>query len=205
MMVLGSLLLLSAARSNPIGFHPLRPSNSNCSYYCSNNGGCVVDYVGPSRPGKTSGSCFPHSYGGGCGGTPPECSNCNTVLTCHEPGHREEERGRPPVEAGGDVCDYSCQPSGSCIVKYVGPPRGGNTAGSCFPHSYGGGCSGTPRECEDCNSVLTCHEPGVRNHKVSSPPRRDVTKLTSSSSLEFPYHLLLQDGEGKLLSRKFLL
>ena len=131
----------------------------------------MVDYVGPSRPGKTSGSCFPHSYGGECSGTPPECSNCNNVLTCHEPGQREEERGRPPVEAGGDVCDYSCQPSGSCIVKYVGPPRGGNTAGSCFPNSYGGGCSGTPRECEDCNSVLTCHEPGVRNHKVSSPPR----------------------------------
>merc|ERR1711953_1571633 len=219
MKVLGSLLLLSAATAEAqfgilgdllgLGSHDAReiegPSNSNCSYYCSNNGGCVVNYVGPSRPGKTSGSCFPHSYGGECSGTPPECSNCNNVLTCHEPGQREEERGRPPVEARGDVCDYSCQPSGSCIVKYVGPPRGGNTAGSCFPHSYGGGCSGTPRECEDCNSVLTCHEPGVRNHKVSSPSRRDVSKLTSSSSLEFPYHLLLQDGEGELLSRKFLL
>ena len=115
---------------HPVPHHPV-PTHSNCSYYCSNNGGCVVDYVGPSRPGKTSGSCFPHSYGGGCGGTPPECSNCN--------------------------------------------------------------------------SVLTCHEPGVRNHKVSSPPRRDVSNLTSSSALEFPYHLLLQDGEGELLSRKFLL
>ena len=122
MMVLGSLLLLSAARSDPIGFHPLRPSNSNCSYYCSNNGGCVVDYVGPSRPGKTSGSCFPHSYGGGCGGTPPECSNCNSVLTCHEPGVRNHKVTSPPRRgrSEGD-CQYNCEgwPYSQCEVMDI--------------------------------------------------------------------------------------
>ena len=121
MKVLGSLLLLSAARSDPIGFHPLRPSNSNCSYYCSNNGGCVVDYVGPSRPGKTSGSCFPHSYGGGCGGTPPECSNCNTVLTCREPGVRIDKVIRPPRRGRSKDCQYNCEgwPYSQCEVMDI--------------------------------------------------------------------------------------
>ena len=106
---------------HPIGFHPLRPSNSNCSYYCSNNGGCVVDYVGPSRPGKTSGSCFPHSYGGGCGGTPPECSNCNSVLTCHEPGVKNHKVSSPPRSGRSKDCQYNCEgwPYSQCEVMDI--------------------------------------------------------------------------------------
>ena len=42
----------------------------------------------------------------------------------------------------------------------LGPPRGGNTVGSCFPSLFGGTCSGTPAECEDCNKVVTCEEEG---------------------------------------------
>ena len=56
---------------------------------------------------------------------------------------------------------------GTCPVKYrlkfvsgSGPPRGGNTFGSCFPSLFGGTCSGTPAECEDCNTVVQCEEEG---------------------------------------------
>ena len=28
--------------------------------------------------------------------------------------------------------------------------------GSCFPDSLGGSCSGTPRECQDCNRAINC-------------------------------------------------
>jgi len=61
-----------------------------------------------------------------------------------------------------DVCDYQCKPNGSCVVKYTGPLRSGQTSGSCFPRSFGGSCSGTPRECQECNSVLTCPVYGAR-------------------------------------------
>merc|ERR1712129_660265 len=61
-----------------------------------------------------------------------------------------------------DLCDYQCKPNGSCVVKYTGPLRSGQTSGSCFPRSFGGSCSGTPRECQECNSVLTCPVYGAR-------------------------------------------
>ena len=62
---------------------PSRPSSSQvCDYQCNKNGGCTVTYVGPSRPGKGSGSCFPDDFGGSCSGTPNECQNCNQVLSC---------------------------------------------------------------------------------------------------------------------------
>ena len=54
----------------------------NCSYKCQSNGGCEVTYIGPSRPGQTSGSCFPQSFGGSCSGTPPECQDCKRALNC---------------------------------------------------------------------------------------------------------------------------
>ena len=57
-----------------------------------------------------------------------------------------------------DLCDYQCKPNGSCVVKYTGPLRSGQTSGSCFPRTFGGSCSGTPRECQECKSVLTCPE-----------------------------------------------
>ena len=28
--------------------------------------------------------------------------------------------------------------------------------GSCFPQSFGGSCSGTPSECQDCNNAINC-------------------------------------------------
>ena len=57
------------------------------------------------------------------------------------------------------LCNYRCANNGGCEVQYTGPPRGGQIKGSCFPQSYGGSCSGTPRECNDCNQVLNCYEP----------------------------------------------
>ena len=84
-------------------------SDQNCDYQCEANGGCRVKYVGtadysfiyisisiylmyltiylsryvgPSRPGQLSGSCFPQSFGGSCSGTPPECRDCIDVLNC---------------------------------------------------------------------------------------------------------------------------
>ena len=65
---------------------PQRPSSSShhqvCDYQCKPNGGCDVTYVGPSRPGKHQGSCFPDDFGGSCSGTPNECHHCNQVLSC---------------------------------------------------------------------------------------------------------------------------
>jgi len=55
-----------------------------------------------------------------------------------------------------EVCKYSCLDSGACEVRYTGRPRSGNTKGSCFPASFGGRCSGTPSECQDCNRVKNC-------------------------------------------------
>ena len=57
-----------------------------------------------------------------------------------------------------DQCDYECQSTGGCNVRYTGPPRGGPTSGSCFPPLFGGSCSGTPPECLDCNKALDCTE-----------------------------------------------
>ena len=53
-------------------------------------------------------------------------------------------------------CDYFCRPSGGCRVRYVGPKRGGQTMGACFPPDFGGSCIGTPPDCLDCNLVLDC-------------------------------------------------
>ena len=58
------------------------PSSKVCDYQCTPTGGCNVTYVGPSRPGKRSGSCYPDDFGGSCSGTPDECQNCNQVLSC---------------------------------------------------------------------------------------------------------------------------
>ena len=88
---------------------------------------------------------------------------CGTRRTTRPPPTRRTTR--PPSTrktttqtSSDDVCDYQCKPGGSCIVKYTGPLRSGQTSGSCFPRSFGGSCSGTPRECQECKSVLTCPE-----------------------------------------------
>lgn len=61
-----------------------------------------------------------------------------------------------PGSSDNDVCQYACLDKGVCEVLYIGPPRGGNTKGSCFPARFGGGCSGTPPECQECNIVKNC-------------------------------------------------
>jgi len=140
-----------------------RPSSSKvCDYQCKPNGGCTATYVGPSRPGKHSGSCFPDDFGGSCSGTPNECQNCNQVLSCSP---EEIQKSAFDTRHTGDKttrnCDYKCDPSGTkgdrkCTVRYIGPNRPGQTSGSCFPNSFGGGCSGTPPECQDCNKAIFC-------------------------------------------------
>ena len=88
------------------------------------------------------------------------------------------------VSAGSRNCDYECTNGGGCTVTYVGPPRAGKTQvefqrkdglpkfmkhlhnfwcftdfifqGSCFPRDFGGSCSGTPRECQDCKHAINC-------------------------------------------------
>merc|ERR1719350_175663 len=72
----------------------------NCSYKCQSNGGCEVTYIGPSRPGQTSGSCFPQSFGGSCSGTPPECQDCNRALNCSSGGGSSSSGGNRPSNSG---------------------------------------------------------------------------------------------------------
>jgi len=144
---------------------PQRPSSSHsqvCDYQCQSNGGCTATYVGRSRPGKHQGSCFPDEFGGSCSGTPNECHNCNQVLSCSP---EEKQKSAFDTRHLGDQttrnCDYKCNASGTkgdrgCTVRYIGPNRPGQTSGSCFSDSFGGGCSGTPRECVDCNRAIFC-------------------------------------------------
>merc|ERR1712037_317946 len=51
---------------------------------------------------------------------------------------------------GSRNCDYRCTSGGGCEVSF------GGTLGSCFPRDFGGSCSGTPRECQDCNQAINC-------------------------------------------------
>jgi len=61
-----------------------------------------------------------------------------------------------PGSSNNDMCQYNCLDKGVCEVLYIGPPRGGNTKGSCFPARFGGGCRGSPPECQECNRVINC-------------------------------------------------
>ena len=49
--------------------------------------------------------------------------------------------------------------------------RRGKTKGSCFPDSFGGSCSGTPRECQDCNRAIRCHEDTPTPVRSQTQPR----------------------------------
>ena len=70
-------------------------------------------------------------------------------------------------------CDYQCSNGGGCEVNYIGPNRRGNTKGSCFPLSFGGDCSGIPRECQqNCHTVISCKEP--QSSKVFHHPRAPI-------------------------------
>ena len=95
------------------------------------------------------------SYGRGSSGSQSNTSSKN----CSRGGSRQTKR-RPANNSGfgsqSGPCKYDCSPSGSCTVTYTGPRRAGRTSGSCFPRSYGGSCNGTPAECQNCNTVLSC-------------------------------------------------
>jgi len=57
--------------------------SKDCRYRCKSDGTCRVTYTGPSlRSGPLEGGCFADSYGGDCSGTPPECQDCNKVISC---------------------------------------------------------------------------------------------------------------------------
>jgi len=71
-------------------------------------------------------------------------------------GIRELTSQKRNTFVGSRNCDYTCERNGGCKVTYVGPPRAGRTQGSCFPRDFGGSCSGTPRECQDCNQAINC-------------------------------------------------
>merc|ERR1712137_672271 len=120
-----------------------------------------------------------------CANIPSGCQRCDDVCSSRD-GKKDKldyfnsPKGSPPAQQSppasqhrpssdnrqtGDKttknCDYTCDPSGTkgdrgCTVRYIGPPRSGNTKGSCFPDSFGGECSGTPRECQDCNKAISC-------------------------------------------------
>merc|ERR1712110_1231875 len=141
----------------------------NCKYECQGNGGCEVTYIGPSRPGQLSGSCFPASFGGACTGTPQGCQDCNRAVSCNSGGSSSGSRpsggsssnGRPSGGSGSggsdrNHCKYECQVNGGCKVTYIGPSRPGQLSGSCFPASFGGSCTGTPQGCQDCNKAVNC-------------------------------------------------
>ena len=87
-------------------------------------------------------------------------------------------------------CRYDCQSNGGCQVTYIGPPRAGQTSGSCFPDDFGGSCSGTPRECQDCNQALSCSSGGGSSSsggsnsgsRPSSPSRPNSPSRPSTPS-----------------------
>ena len=80
------------------------------------------------------------------------------ALDCDNNDQKEAATEGLKADPNKDQCDYECQSSGGCNVRYTGPPRGGPTTGSCFPPLFGGSCSGTPPECLDCNKALDCTE-----------------------------------------------
>ena len=105
-----------------------------------------------------------------CKSIPSGCQRCDDVCS-REDGNKDKldytvtrsrgqssppRRPQRPSSSHDQVCDYQCKPSGGCTATYVGPPRRGNLEGSCFSDASGGGCSGTPNECHQCNQVLSC-------------------------------------------------
>ena len=139
--------------------------DSLCSYRCTELGGCTVQYIGPIRDGATSGSCFPPAYGGSCIGTPQECDNCNKAIACQK---IDAAIGSTNNDSGlkyPEPCKYACTNGGGCTVQYKGPSRSGATFGSCFPLSFGGGCSGTPPECRECKDAIKCSHQNEDTYK----------------------------------------
>ena len=60
----------------------------------------------------------------------------------------------PEIQKGDDKCIYTCRDNKGCSVRISSKhPINGPTMGSCFPPSFGGSCSGTPEDCQDCLDV----------------------------------------------------
>eukprot|EP00091_Calanus_sinicus_P002123 TRINITY_DN12182_c0_g1_i1.p1 TRINITY_DN12182_c0_g1~~TRINITY_DN12182_c0_g1_i1.p1 ORF type:complete len:180 (-),score=32.89 TRINITY_DN12182_c0_g1_i1:80-619(-) len=82
------------------------------------------------------------------------------ILTTRRPTPTRRSTTRRPSSSGSsDQCEYTCSDSrGNCQTTYVGPPRPGNKRGTCFARQRGAKqiCSRIPKECKNCNEVLTC-------------------------------------------------
>jgi len=101
-----------------------------------------------------------------CEDARPDCSMPTTKKNCQKycglcGGSSYPLIEKYRLEKKTKLCDYRCGIDGGCQVQYTGPPRRGQIMGSCFPQSYGGSCSGTPRECNDCNQEVTCYEESI--------------------------------------------
>merc|ERR1712142_523864 len=53
-----------------------------------------------------------------------------------------------------EECEYECNQNGNGGCRTIK----GLALGSCFPDSFGGGCSGIPEGCANCNEVIDCPE-----------------------------------------------
>merc|ERR1719245_1817720 len=188
-MLLLSYLIITVSALSP----PSSPINDVCDYQCTDGHGCKVNYVGPPRGGRTSGSCFPRSFGGKCSGTPPECLPCNQAIDC------SPQQPTGPTTHRDKLCSYSCSNSGGCSTRYVGPARRGRVSGSCFSALFGGSCLGTPPECRHCNQVLQCpnNDEGLSSGGHSTVPReipREPKSLPGSNKRDVCEYKCTEDG-----------
>merc|ERR1711911_178048 len=111
--------------------------------------GCErCDDVCSSRDGKKDKLDYFNSINSPKGSPPPQQSPPASQ-------HRPSSDNRQTGDKATKNCDYKCNGEG-CTVRYIGPNRPGQISGSCFPDSFGGECSGTPPECQDCNKAISC-------------------------------------------------
>merc|ERR1712233_91954 len=87
---------------------------------------------------------------------------------------------------GDENCDYQCTSRGGCTVDYVGPPREGNSQGSCFPEDFGGSCSTTPTECQDCNKAISCGSGSEQTRPTARPTIRPIAQPTTRPTIRAP-------------------
>merc|ERR1711971_1241673 len=146
------------------------PGCKDCNRICT--GGGSSSGGGSSRPSSSGGSSSQSCAEGKRCGRGQECKLVALCLCNSSTFEWSGDTGRDcPGEcavgqdflcksSGGSKndrnCSYKCQTNGGCEVTYTGPSRPGQTQGSCFPQSFGGSCSGTPPECQDCNRALRC-------------------------------------------------
>ena len=113
-----------------------------------------------SRRGKTKGSCFPFSFGGGCSGTPRECQDCNRAIACRDNGFIEE--------AVEEVVDDS----GLIAVEEVGPPLAPISEEECLAN-----CLALGVRAQEC--ISSCVGPAEVDVETRRPTnnRRPVLKI----------------------------